>query len=324
MRKKKLKLGLVLILACTVLLTISFAWVKTDRGGVLAYPANGTFILFPRLRTILRHYRAGDLAPNYLRAKLFNKLIIEIDYLTGYKPDEKDLEWLADFMKDFLDKPNGIEVIFSDQIQGTKEHYTLQEIRQIEIKHRSFKDKEDTATLYFLFLNLYADETFQAMAFNGSSAAFFVERIQKLDHSQYPFISSIFRQNILRHELGHILGLVNNSFWGSKHPEREFGKRYFGIHETYFRMPFGKVKPGSHPHHSKNPKSVMSRAAPFYTDSQLEYFLSKESESLLKTNQFDQKSKQEIIRVMKSLDRPITFDEDDIDDLDAIRGYEIN
>ncbi|GJM44547.1 MAG: hypothetical protein DHS20C21_13890 [Gemmatimonadota bacterium] len=159
---------------------------------------------------------SGDYAVDFLSDALFEELIVEIDYVSGFAPSASALETLEDTLVELCRKPVGISVIVDDGIapepgavRGTAD------IVALELQHRDFYRDPATkvAVLYCIYLDGRSDRDegnlrVLGLAYRGSSCAMFLESIEASEPG-LPLFAEI-EDTVLLHEAGHLLGLVNN------------------------------------------------------------------------------------------------------------------
>ena len=170
------------------------------------------------------HGQNGEWGPEFLSASKYTRLIVEIDYEPGAQPESATLSRLETTLNRYLDKPGGIDIRQSGDIDGngpgTK--YKFGTIRDsLEDDARDHYKGGDEAVLYVMFLNGgseadSSDGSVLGAAYSGSSVVMFKENIRKAKDNCFsvaglgcPSVATI-EDAVMTHELGHVLGLVNN------------------------------------------------------------------------------------------------------------------
>ncbi len=157
----------------------------------------------------------GESANDLLTEDEYEKLVVEVQFPSGYSPRQKAIDNLKDFLANRLHKPAGIE-IRQEQIGGLGEDtYSIEEIRNIEKDLRTKYNDDNTIAIYLLFVdgrNNQDDnnQTTLGVAYYNTSAVIFEKTIQELsgglgEPDQYKLETAV-----INHEMGHLLGLVNN------------------------------------------------------------------------------------------------------------------
>lgn len=155
-------------------------------------------------------YSSNDLLSN----DDYRKLIVEVQYMAGYKPTAKTLSNLATFLSSRLNKSDGIYFVEKEIPAQNKGTYSIDDIEAIENEHRSeFTHKKEIAT-YFLFLDgEYAGNSGNGkvlgVAYYNTSMAIFEKTIQDLSGGFGEPSQDKLETTVANHEFGHILGLVN-------------------------------------------------------------------------------------------------------------------
>ncbi len=189
---------------------------------------------------------AGDWAREFLSDKDFRSLLVEVDYQSAAAPEDTAMAALESVLEAHLNKPGGVEVRRAADVPGSGGgKYSFAEVRDIEGDVRDHEKGKGRAVLHVLYLNGGSSEDsgdgrVLGAAYSGSSIVMFKDNIRKTRDScpsvlsfGCPTVAQV-EEAVLVHEVGHILGLVNN------------GIRMVEPHED-----------GEHPKHSSNPESVM-------------------------------------------------------------------
>lgn len=168
-----------------------------------------------------RQTAAGDLAADYITSDTYGKLLIEIDYVQGAAPNQEAVSVLMDTARDVLDKDvvnNAVRGEIPGESQGHK--YTWQEISDLEEAHRDNYPSGDTMVLYILYLDGgsvedQGDQRVLGAAYRGSSVVMFKGNVREASCTDCGILSNkpeerFVERAVIVHELGHILGLVNN------------------------------------------------------------------------------------------------------------------
>jgi hypothetical protein len=139
-------------------------------------------------------------------------MVVEVDWLVGaghdYRPPPSVLTYLEQRLAERLTKPGGITVEFGSAVNLTKAAYGASDLRDLERTARSARTGGDTAAVWVLFANKYADgASVVGVAYSGSAVAVFAQTIEEAT-SFGVGVETIERVTLL-HELGHLLGLVN-------------------------------------------------------------------------------------------------------------------
>lgn len=158
----------------------------------------------------------STVVPNsFLSEKTFDKLSIEIQSMSGFEPTAETVTNLKTFLQQRLNKSGGITISMSTAPTQGLTSYSISDIKSIENAHRIAKTSGKTLTAYILFLDgdYSANEgnaKVLGVAYGNSSMAIFEKTIR--DYSggvTQPPVKTL-ESTVILHEIGHILGLVNN------------------------------------------------------------------------------------------------------------------
>ncbi len=177
---------------------------------------------------------AGSWALDYLRDDPYTKLIVEIDYVEGNRPKASVPGAIKKVLAALGRKPDGVEVIIDDAVPDPAVvGWTTDDLDAIETAHRDrFRDPEAGVAVIWMF---WADDRSKrdtdssyilGTAYHGSSLVMYPKNIAKLD-SGLP-LGGLFKSEpqdiVAAHELGHLLGLVNNGIaMAADHQDAEHG-----------------------------------------------------------------------------------------------------
>lgn len=176
----------------------------------------------------------GSLNHQYLQAKTFSRLIVEIDYIDSVPPNQNSTNTFVSTIRQKVDKPEGIVFSGENSIKAQKNNYSVQDLLDIAKTHRSNYSQGNSISLYVLYVNGELAENPNALgiALNSSMFVIFKDKISKAT-TALVFEPEI-EKAVLNHELGHLWGLVNINYQSSiDHEDKEY------------------------PHHSNNKESVM-------------------------------------------------------------------
>ena len=164
----------------------------------------------------LNKMNVGTSARDLLSADKFKKVVLEIQYVQGFEPQNATVNSLKSFMEQRLNKPNGITVKLNPLPPSSfgKVAYTVNDIAAIEEKYRQEYTTSDAVAIYFFFADSRYSEDSQngkvlGVAYRNTSMALFEKTIQELSGGLGQPSRTMLETVVMQHELGHILGLVN-------------------------------------------------------------------------------------------------------------------
>jgi len=153
----------------------------------------------------------GGLALACLDDSSYTRLVLEIDYEDGYKPEPSSTDMLVERLEAVCDKPNGIDVKFTLSEFNHQGTWTAEDVRD---KSRDAKETEprDGSTLTWQLIfpsNTYEDDNVLGVAVDASTIAIFGETVDdSAGWFNRPSAEEV-ENSVMVHEVGHLLGLVN-------------------------------------------------------------------------------------------------------------------
>ncbi|MCW5520684.1 membrane metalloprotease [Aureitalea sp. L0-47] len=153
----------------------------------------------------------GESAEDLLSDDIYDRLVVEIVYSNGFRPKQLSLDTFRTFLNQRLNKPGGISIIETMIDPPTGEPYSISEIRDIESNVRTRYTNDNTIAVYVFFANGNSSNDTQTTvtlgsAYQNTSIVIYQETLQSLDQDLF-----LMEATTLRHEFGHILGLVDIS-----------------------------------------------------------------------------------------------------------------
>ena len=156
----------------------------------------------------------GDSAGGLLSDKKYEKLTVQIIYMTGFRPTDGAMDNLKLMLTERCNKPDGISLIYKEIPAQGKTSYTVADIKDIEDNNRSEFTTRNNIAVTVLFLDgPSADNQGNAVilgiAYYNTSLAIFESTINdytnQLNEPQRYKLETL----VLNHEFGHLFGLVN-------------------------------------------------------------------------------------------------------------------
>src|ERR1700757_2278423 len=147
----------------------------------------------------------------------YTNLLIEVDYINGYAPSDESVNNLITFLKQRINKPNGIAVVKKViSVQNTGAYYNLNQVQDIEYANRKMVTSGSTLTAYILYLDKEYEGTASSQSkvlginYQSSSIVMFENTIAQFSGGITQPSRSLLETTVVEHEFGHVLGLVNN------------------------------------------------------------------------------------------------------------------
>lgn len=165
-----------------------------------------------------------DRVSRLINAEPHPRLELHVDYVENRRYRDGAADRLVDSLDDLVDKPAGIEVVEGDELPAAapEEGWTRDELRELVYERVAGLDVSDDAIdVYTLFVDgEYADGsgdgTVLGIAWANRYVVMFRDQIENACQNRLAGVPGIGDRRcenaeltIWRHELGHVLGLVN-------------------------------------------------------------------------------------------------------------------
>ncbi len=177
---------------------------------------------------------AGYAANDFLADSNYTELMVEIDYMEGYAPNEDAVDSLEVFLEQRLHK-NSVTILSPTEIPpGNQSTYSITQIRNLEEQHRNEYTENiesDTLKAYMLIVDgRYEERNLLGIAYYNTSNVFFGAAYDEASGgvgqpSRYKTEATSFR-----HEFGHLFGLVNVPGSGTQNPNTDHQDEENGHH----------------------------------------------------------------------------------------------
>jgi len=170
--------------------------------------------------------RVGASAKDLLSDDKFTSLKVEIQYMTGFAPNEAAVGNLKDFLYAHLHKPGGISIETKEISPAKDSVLTLDMVWNLEKANRAVFTRDNMITIYILYTNgYYIENQMLGYAYRNTSAVLFGRNIHENSNRLKRPSRTYLETRVLQHEVGHLLGLVNvGSSLQSDHKDPEHGK----------------------------------------------------------------------------------------------------
>lgn len=168
----------------------------------------------------------GQSATEFLTDDDFERLVIQVQYMQGYEPTQEGLQNLESFLSDRLNKST-VTIMEPEEIPASGEStYTANDIRDLEREHRTQFSSENEIAAYFIIVDgEYSSSDVLGIAHFNTSMALFGPKFNEVSSGIGSPPKEDVETIVLRHEFGHILGLVNNGVdMQTNHQDTENGR----------------------------------------------------------------------------------------------------
>lgn len=158
----------------------------------------------------------GTSANDLLSADSFTSMRVEVAYPDGFRPTQNTLDLIDDFLELRLNKPDGITIVENLIDNPTQSPpYDINEIVAIEDEHRTVFNNGDEIGVWMFFSGEESssnsgNSVVLGTAYRNTSVVIYERTfIELANNSSSPINRSLIETSTLRHEVGHLLGLVN-------------------------------------------------------------------------------------------------------------------
>lgn len=157
----------------------------------------------------------GTSANELLSSDEFTSLRVELAYSEGFRPTQTTINLLVPFLEERLDKPGGITLVESIITSDEEGPYDINEIVAIEDANRTvFNDGDEIGVwLYFSDERSTGDSGNSVVlgtAYRNTSMVVYERTFIEIGNNPAtPINRTLIESSTIRHEFGHIFGLVN-------------------------------------------------------------------------------------------------------------------
>lgn len=158
---------------------------------------------------------AGASANDILANDNFNKLKIEIAYVTGFRPTQEALDAFVTYLQTYTFKEN-IELVFNELPSPGEETLTIQEIADLESENRTVYNEGETLGIYLYFADAPSDDDDEegdlvtlGAVYRNTTMVIHEVTVRKLANLSTLISNADVEIATINHEFGHLFGLVN-------------------------------------------------------------------------------------------------------------------
>lgn len=182
----------------------------------------------------------GSSANDILSNANFDRMLIEIAYVSGFRPREQTIDQFTNFLRQNTFKQE-IEVQYLDLDSPDEEDLTLEEIVDLEKENRTAYNDGKTLALYIYFAdapsegdNMSEGLVTVGAVYRNTSMVIYEETIRRLASQSTTISITDVESATLNHEFGHLFGLV------------DLGTRMVNDHETQSENSDGELVGDNH------------------------------------------------------------------------------
>lgn len=158
----------------------------------------------------LHNKRFGSSAQDLLRSDAYTSLKIEVQYMSGFAPDEQSLKNLHLFLEKYCNKPEGIFIQTKEIDPIADTVMSRQDMLTLERRSRSEYTRKKQLSIYLLYTNgEYVNPRILGLAYQNTSAVIFGKLIREHSGRIGQPDRTKLETTVLLHEMGHLLGLID-------------------------------------------------------------------------------------------------------------------
>lgn len=157
-----------------------------------------------------------DVHPHHFLAEdKFDALNVEVVAVEGHEPNQAALDNLENFLESRLNKSRGVTIVQRTVSSPKNNSFTAQDLRDLEDDLRSEYAENSTLTGYIFYADEgYVEDTENSqvlgLAYSSTSMCIFKDAITENSGGFGQVSEENLETAVLKHEFGHVLGLVNN------------------------------------------------------------------------------------------------------------------
>jgi len=158
---------------------------------------------------------AGASANDILSNDKFNKLKVEIAFVSGFRPTQEAMNEFVDYLTTYTFKEN-IEMVFNELPSPGEETLTIQEIADLESENRTVYNDGETLGIYIYFADAPAEDDDEeeglvtlGAVYRNTTMVIHEVTVRKLANLSTLISFADVETATINHEFGHLFGLVN-------------------------------------------------------------------------------------------------------------------
>ena len=158
---------------------------------------------------------SGDSGADILSNTNYDRLLIEIGFVTGFRPTTAAMTEFIDFLRARTFKED-IEILYTELDSPAEDDLTLEEIARLESENRTAYTSDGTLAIYIYFADAPAegDDLEEGLVtlgavYRNTSMIIHEATIRELASRSFRISDADVESATLNHEFGHLFGLVN-------------------------------------------------------------------------------------------------------------------
>ena len=157
----------------------------------------------------------GDSANDILSNTVYSRLLIEVAFVTGFRPTLETMNNFESYLRNRTFK-NDIQFVYQELASPNEETLTLQEIADLESENRTAYNNGETLAIYIYFADAPSDSDDEdegivtlGAVYRNTSMVIHETEVRKLANQSSLITISDVETSTLNHEFGHLFGLVD-------------------------------------------------------------------------------------------------------------------
>lgn len=157
----------------------------------------------------------------HIRGDVYRKMVVEVDVTRGFAPESGVMEEVFSTLTNLLDKPDGIEVVFDQELEpvGASHAWTFAELQALASDHMNLGVAEGVDRIHVMWLDGHDESDGDSGSVLGLAWGHrhIVMYKQTLAAGCDQLLSAVANQlcraaerAVMTHEVGHVIGLVDN------------------------------------------------------------------------------------------------------------------
>ncbi len=145
----------------------------------------------------------------------FDKLVIEVGFVTGFRPTQTAMDNFVSFLRQYTFKED-IEMVYKELPSPNEENLSVQAIANLETKNRTAYNSGKTLAIYIYFTDAPSDGDDEdsnivtlGAVYRNTSMVIYERTIRRLAARSALISVADVETATLNHEFGHLFGLVN-------------------------------------------------------------------------------------------------------------------
>lgn len=157
----------------------------------------------------------GSSGNDILSNNNFDKLVLEIGYVTGFRPTQTAMDNFVSFLRQYTFKED-IEMVYKELSSANEDNLSVQAIANLETKNRTAYNSGRTLAVYIYFADAPSDGDDEdsdivtlGAVYRNTSMVIYERTVRRLAARSALISVADIETATLNHEFGHLFGLVD-------------------------------------------------------------------------------------------------------------------